>query len=107
MGLGNTLPKDGCRGKDSFYVNSRWKKRSYYRTGRGIGEAMARAFVEAGANVAVVSRTESNSKRVADALDAVPPGAARAYALDVADYAACQEAGKQIAGISVTRWTSW
>ena len=65
--------------------------------GRGIGEAMARAFVEAGANVAVVSRTESNSKRVADALDAVRPGAARAYALDVADYAACQEAGKQIA----------
>ena len=65
--------------------------------GRGIGEAMARAFVGAGANVAVVSRTEANSAKVAAALDAIRPGAARPYALDVADFAACQETGKKIA----------
>lgn len=65
--------------------------------GRGIGEAMARAFAEAGANVAVVSRTEVNSAKVAAALDAIRPGCARPYALDVADFAACQETGKRIA----------
>ena len=65
--------------------------------GRGIGEAMAKVFVEAGANVAVVSRTEKNSAKVAEAMNAIRPGSARPYALDVADFAACQEAGKQIA----------
>lgn len=65
--------------------------------GRGIGEAMARAFVEAGANVAVVSRTEANSARVAAALEAIRPGSARPYAVDVSDFAACQETGKAIA----------
>ncbi len=58
---------------------------------------MAQVFVEAGANVAVVSRTEANSAKVAAALEAIRPGSARPYALDVADFAACQEAGKQIA----------
>jgi 3-oxoacyl-[acyl-carrier protein] reductase len=64
--------------------------------GRGIGEAIARVFVEAGANVAVVSRTESNSRRVAEALEAIRPGSAKPYALDVADFAACQAVGQTI-----------
>ena len=64
--------------------------------GRGIGEAIAKFFVEAGATVAVVSRTEANSSRVASVLDAIRPGCARGYAMDVADFNHCQEVGKRI-----------
>ena len=65
--------------------------------GRGIGESIARHFVEAGANVAVVSRSEENSSKVAAALEAIRPGSARAYAVDVADFDAVQKVGEQIA----------
>ncbi|QQL44361.1 3-oxoacyl-[acyl-carrier-protein] reductase [Sulfuriroseicoccus oceanibius] len=64
--------------------------------GRGIGETIARTLAAAGAKVAVVSRTEANSAKVADAINAEFPGAAKPYAVDVADFAATQEAGKQI-----------
>ena len=53
--------------------------------GRGIGEAIAKRLADEGAKVACVSRSETNSARVADAINAVHPGAARAYAVDVAD----------------------
>jgi 3-oxoacyl-[acyl-carrier protein] reductase len=56
--------------------------------GRGIGEAIARRLARDGARVACVSRSESNAARTADAINAVSPGAARAYAVDVADRAA-------------------
>ena len=46
--------------------------------GRGIGLAMAQSFAEAGAKVAVVSRTESNAAKAAEAINAKHPGAARA-----------------------------
>lgn len=58
--------------------------------GRGIGEAIARRLAAAGAKVAVVSRTESNSQKTADAINAAHPGAARPYAVDIADFDAVQ-----------------
>jgi 3-oxoacyl-[acyl-carrier protein] reductase len=64
--------------------------------GRGIGESIARYFVEAGAKVAVVSRSEANSSKVAAALEAIRPGSAKAYAVDVADFDAVQKVGDQI-----------
>jgi len=64
--------------------------------GRGIGKAIAEAFAAEGAKVAVVSRTQANSQATADAINATHPGAAKGYALDVADGAACAEVGKQI-----------
>lgn len=64
--------------------------------GRGIGKAIAETFAAEGAKVAVVSRTQANAQSAADAINAAHPGAAKAYALDVADGPACAEVGKQI-----------
>ena len=64
--------------------------------GRGIGKAIAEAFAAEGAKVAVVSRTQANAQSAADTINAAHPGAAKAYALDVADGPACAEVGKQI-----------
>ncbi|MEO7932092.1 MAG: 3-oxoacyl-[acyl-carrier-protein] reductase [Chthoniobacterales bacterium] len=65
--------------------------------GRGIGAAIAQRLASEGAKVAVVSRTEANSQKVADAINAQFPEAARAYAVDVADHAASAAAAQQIA----------
>jgi 3-oxoacyl-[acyl-carrier protein] reductase len=64
--------------------------------GRGIGKAVAVSFAAEGAKVAVVSRTEANAQSVADLINAEHPGAARAYAVDVADSVATGEMGKQV-----------
>lgn len=64
--------------------------------GRGIGEAIAKHFAAAGAKVAVVSRTQANSDRVASEINAVAPNTAKPYAVDVADFDAVQESGAQI-----------
>jgi 3-oxoacyl-[acyl-carrier protein] reductase len=64
--------------------------------GRGIGEAIARRLASEGAKVACISRSESNSAKVAEAINAVHPGAARAYAVDVADKKAVEAVGAQI-----------
>jgi len=56
--------------------------------GRGIGEAIAQRLAAEGARVACVSRSEANSARVAEAINAGQPDAARAYAVDVADRSA-------------------
>ncbi|MDD5201111.1 MAG: 3-oxoacyl-[acyl-carrier-protein] reductase [Terrimicrobiaceae bacterium] len=64
--------------------------------GRGIGEAIARRFAGEGAKIAVVSRTESNSQRTADAINAAQPGAAMPYAVDVADFDAVQAVGERV-----------
>ena len=64
--------------------------------GRGIGQAIAELFAEAGAKVAVVSRTESNSQKVAATINARFPDAARAYAVDIADTAATLAMGQQV-----------
>ncbi len=56
--------------------------------GRGIGEAIAKRLAAEGAQVACVSRSEANSAKVADAINALhaaTPDAARPYAVDVAD----------------------
>jgi 3-oxoacyl-[acyl-carrier protein] reductase len=64
--------------------------------GRGIGEAIAKRFAEEGAKVAVVSRTEANSQKTADAINAVFAEAAKPYAVDVADFDAVQKAGERM-----------
>lgn len=64
--------------------------------GRGIGKAIAEALAAQGAKVAVVSRTEANSKATADGINALHAGAARPYALDVADGEAVAELGKTV-----------
>ncbi len=66
-------------------------------SGRGIGKEIARSFVKAGAKVAVVSRTEANSSSAAAELDAEGPGSAKGYAVDISDFAAVQDFGKQVA----------
>ncbi|MGA1128960.1 MAG: 3-oxoacyl-[acyl-carrier-protein] reductase [Chthoniobacterales bacterium] len=58
--------------------------------GRGIGEAIAKKLAEGGAKVAVVSRTEANAGKTADAINAAQPGSAKAYAVDVADFQGVQ-----------------
>lgn len=64
--------------------------------GRGIGEAIALRLANEGARVAVVSRTEENAKKSADAINAIRADAAKHYAVDVADHAAVQKIGAQI-----------
>jgi len=64
--------------------------------GRGIGEAIAKRLASEGARIAVVSRTEANSQKVAEALNAHHPDAAKPYAVDVADFEAVQKCGGQI-----------
>ena len=64
--------------------------------GRGIGEAIAKRFAQEGARVAVVSRTEANSLKTADAINAITPDAAKPYAVDVADFDAVQKTGEKI-----------
>lgn len=65
-------------------------------SGRGIGKAIAAEFVKAGAEVAVASRTEANSAAAAEELNAMGPGSAKGYAVDIADHDATVEFGKQV-----------
>jgi 3-oxoacyl-[acyl-carrier protein] reductase len=64
--------------------------------GRGIGHAIAVRLAKEGARVASVSRTEANAQKTADEINATRAGAAKAYAVDVADQAAVQKAAAQI-----------
>ena len=64
--------------------------------GRGIGQEIARTFAAEGAKVAVVSRSASSCGKAADEINAEFPGAATAYAVDVADHEAVQQLAKQI-----------
>ncbi len=64
--------------------------------GRGIGQAIAHALAAQGAKVAVVSRSLNSCGAVADELNALNEGSAKAYAVDVADHMAVQELGKEV-----------
>lgn len=64
--------------------------------GRGIGQAVAESFAAQGAKVAVLSRNEQSCSKAASAINESHPGAARYYAVDVADFDAVQECGKKI-----------
>lgn len=64
--------------------------------GRGIGEAIAKRLADEGAKVACVSRSEANSARVAEGINAEHPGVAKAYAVDVSDRKAVAELGEKI-----------
>ncbi len=64
--------------------------------GRGIGEAIAKRLASEGARVAIVSRTEANSVKTAEAINAATPDSAKPYAVDVADFDAVQKVGEQI-----------
>ena len=64
--------------------------------GRGIGHAIAVRLASEGARVASVSRTAANAQRTADEINALRPGAAKAYSVDVSDHAAVQAVGAQI-----------
>ncbi len=66
--------------------------------GRGIGNAIARRFVDGGARVAVVSRTAENAAKAAEELNAIRDGVAKDYAVDVSDLEAVLAAGKEIVG---------
>ncbi len=64
--------------------------------GRGIGQEIAKALAAEGAKVAVVSRSESSCAKAAEEINALYPGSATAYAVDVADHAAVQDLAKKI-----------
>jgi len=64
--------------------------------GRGIGHAIALRLAQDGAKIAVVSRSESNSHRTAEEINALFPEAARPYAVDVACFQASIDTCKKI-----------
>jgi 3-oxoacyl-[acyl-carrier protein] reductase len=64
--------------------------------GRGIGHAIALRLANEGARVACVSRTETNAQKTAGEINGSRLGAAKAYAVDVADHAGVQQIGEQI-----------
>src|SRR5947207_9394450 len=66
------------------------------RAGGGIGYAIGVRLAKEGARVASVSRTESNAQKTADEINLLRADAAKAYAVDVAEQAAVQEAAAQI-----------
>ncbi|MBI4023717.1 MAG: 3-oxoacyl-[acyl-carrier-protein] reductase [Verrucomicrobia bacterium] len=63
--------------------------------GRGIGRAVALAFARAGADVACVSRTETNAKQIAEEVG-VLGRKSQAYAVDVAKAAEVDAAAEKI-----------
>ncbi|MBA3544357.1 MAG: 3-oxoacyl-[acyl-carrier-protein] reductase [Chthoniobacterales bacterium] len=64
--------------------------------GRGIGHAIAMRLAKEGARVASVSRSEGNSQRTSDEINATRADAAKAYAVDVSDHAAVQQTSAKI-----------
>ena len=64
--------------------------------GRGIGNAIAGRLADGGAKVAVISRTAENAMRSADEINKSHGDCAKAYAVDVSDFSAMAEVGKEV-----------
>jgi 3-oxoacyl-[acyl-carrier protein] reductase len=64
--------------------------------GRGIGLAIAQRLAAGGARVACLSRTEANSTKAAELINAQFPGAAIGYAVDMGDSAAVAAVAKEV-----------
>jgi 3-oxoacyl-[acyl-carrier protein] reductase len=64
---------------------------------RGIGRAIAAAFVAEGIDVAVWGRNEDDAKRVAEEIGARGPGRAAGFACDVTDYDGVTTAVERVA----------
>lgn len=64
--------------------------------GRGIGKEIAKAFASQGAKVFLLSRNETSCGTAAKAINSKYPDSCRFKGLDVADFDAVQEAGKEI-----------
>ncbi len=64
--------------------------------GRGIGHAIALRLADEGARIASVSRSEGNAQRTATEINAAHPDFAKAYAVDVSDHPAVQQASAKI-----------
>jgi 3-oxoacyl-[acyl-carrier protein] reductase len=65
--------------------------------GRGIGQEIARAFAAEGANVVLISRSESSCGGAAEEINKAYPGSCTAFAVDVASHDAVQDLAKRIA----------
>ncbi|MEO0415123.1 MAG: 3-oxoacyl-[acyl-carrier-protein] reductase [Verrucomicrobiota bacterium] len=65
-------------------------------SGRGIGKTIAKAFIERGAKVAIVSTNAERSQAVADELSADAPGSAKGYGVNIADTDSVAEFGKAV-----------
>ena len=63
---------------------------------RGLGRQMAQALAEAGANVAIVSRTAANSAAAAAEISTATGTTCRGYACDVTDPAGVQSTVEQV-----------
>ena len=63
---------------------------------RGIGLAVSRKFAEKGAKIAILSRNEESCSKAAASINEVYPDAAKHYGVDVANFEAMMETGKQI-----------
>ena len=89
---------DTARGRGQVPRMSRFANKVAVVTGggRGIGQEIARTLAAEGAKVAVVSRSASSCGKAADEINSEFPGAATAYAVDVADHEAVQALAKQI-----------
>src|SRR5262245_29256085 len=74
-------------------------------SGRGIGKAIAIRLASEGARVAVISRTEANSRSVAAELNALRSESAIPYAVDVSNGEAvadlCSRIVKELGKVSV------
>ena len=68
---------------------------------RGIGHAIAKALVKAGANVAITARTESKIESVISRLNVAGPGTATGYVCDVRDYKQVKSVFAEIGGVDI------
>jgi NAD(P)-dependent dehydrogenase (short-subunit alcohol dehydrogenase family) len=68
---------------------------------RGIGHAIAKALVKAGANVAITARTESKIDSVISRLNVAGPGTATGYLCDVRDYKQVKSVFAEVGGVDI------